>query len=600
MSHPAIHALSNIAPEIGFYGEFDPFGGGVSCRLEDFPRLLRELSLFLLVKDIVIFSPGCMLDHTLTLLACEALAPFTRMGRLTTTASPIVPTPTALIDQRAAEYLEILGTRSHKQSRPHPTTTQLRRKEVLSIVDRWHAILPSSWRITRDEVAQVERFATAILNFSMYAARPSQAMKALRRIVEDSLSAGHPVNRPEILNRVAVLRPLMPRSELAQTVLAVQSLYFKFGVESHEGCSLYPGSFARFTERYRGGPQSWQLPTIDWNAEPAHIEARLGQIGIDVTALLNLPVEELARVVASPEWMFIRAFLRGIPVQQDLISELNALFTNSIQLTDTLGLLSSAAGPLEPIPRLSPPRQLAANAALGVVGVPTASTSSPTLDLCTNSLAAPGIGPYRITATHVHLLTALAASGEAGLTIDDLEQLILDIDCISSVVDASLPQQRVKAAESDVLARARASRVRTLISRANDELAPLDLRIVADRGHYKLEDQARAYRRLSLCGTLWTIVDQATSTSPPEGLSPLQARLWRGLADRAPQLMAVPQIAAMLGKPCDERGKKQVTEALQRLAEKLVELGVPWRVAKLSRGTYALFPLTAEPTTEVR
>jgi hypothetical protein len=599
VNHPTQSRSFNVPPEVGFYGEFDPYGGGVSCRLEDLPRLLRELSLFLLVKDIVIFSPGCMLEHTLTLLACEVLAPFLRTGRLTTTASPFLPSPKALINQRADEYKEILGAKLAKRSSPHPTTTRLRRKDVLSVVDRWHAILPSSWSISRNVDVQVERFAKGILDFSMHEARPSQAMKALRHITEESLSAGRPVDRSSVLNRLITLRSVAPRSEIAQMVLATQSLFFKFGVESHGRCSLYPGAFARLAERSGAMAHELHLPTIDWQAEPARIEARLHQLGIDVTSLLDLPVEVLAQLVESPEWAVVREFLRGESMPGDIVSELNARFANTRDLTDALGHISTMVGSLDPTPRLSAPWQLAASATLGVViGAPEVSRPSPTLDLRTHTLAAPGVDPHQITTTHVHLLTAFVASGEAGLSIDDIEQLTLDIDRIPTTTDAPLPDWRAKATEQDTLARARANRVRTLISRVNDELETLDLRIMANGGRYTINDLAGADRQLHLLGTLWDLVGTTQPSNPPDDLSPLQERLWRGLADRAPQPLTVEQLAAVLGKPCDERGKKQVTEALQRLAERLVTLGVPWRVAKLRRGTYALLPRT-EVTTEV-
>jgi hypothetical protein len=578
---------SSMPTEVGFYGEFDPYGGGVSCRLEDLPRLLRELTLFLLVKDIVIFSPGCMLEHTLTLHACEVLAPFLRAGRLTTTASPFVPNPKALIDHRANEYLEVLGSQRARRTTPHPTTTRLRRQEVRALLDRWHTVLPSKWSISRNVDLQVELFAKGILDFSMGGARPSQAMKVLRRMTEDSLSIGSPVDRTRVLNRLASLRSVAPVSELAQMVFATQALFFKFGVESHERCTLYPGPFARLVERYGAETHGLQLPSIDWEAAPLRIEARLHKLGLAPISLLTLPVGVLAQMVESPEWGVVRDYLRGAPMPVDVVGELNARFANARDLPDALACISTTVGPLEPTPRLSAPWALAASATLGVVGTLEISKPSPTLDLRTHTLAESGGSSHRITATHVHLLTAFVASGEAGLAIDDIEQFTLDIDRIPSV-DAPLPDWKAKAGEREDLARARASRVRTLISRANDELKVMGLRIEADDGRYVLNDHTHAGRQLELVGTLWSVIGDSEPIAVPAGLSPLQERLWRGLADRAPQPLTVEQLAALLDKPNDERGKKQVVEALQRLKERLVTLATLWQVVKFRRGTYGL------------
>lgn len=127
-----------MPPEVGFHGELDPFGGGISAHRHDLPRLVRELLLFLLVKDVVLLSPGNLLEHSLTLPACEALAPFVRDGRLTTTASSSIPRPTALVDERAGIHLEGLRASNRR------TADRARHASVVELVDRG-----APWRVIR-------------------------------------------------------------------------------------------------------------------------------------------------------------------------------------------------------------------------------------------------------------------------------------------------------------------------------------------------------------------------------------------------------------------------------------------------------------------
>lgn len=86
----AIAGLGPIAEpplRVAYYGEFDPFSGGVPYDMTFFPLVLDQVKLLLAVCDAVITAPGSMLSHPLALPTFEVLAPFAMDGRLGTSGT---------------------------------------------------------------------------------------------------------------------------------------------------------------------------------------------------------------------------------------------------------------------------------------------------------------------------------------------------------------------------------------------------------------------------------------------------------------------------------------------------------------------------------
>lgn len=280
--------IAPSAPEVGFYGELDPFAGGISSSLVDLPRLLRELTVFLMVKDIVILSPGNLLEHALTLTAAEWLAPFVRAGRLTTTSSASLASPGAMIDARVGEYMEGLGVGRRQK------VDRARRAEVEAVRERWRALLPDAWSLTRDVPAQIAGFGKGILRYCARTSVQSRVSARLGNLLEERLGSGAALDRNLVLAQVASLRADALPPELARLLFVVQSGFYAHGVESHQNCALFPGAFARMARRTEAEREGLPVPRIDWSAHPGPVARRLRELGVDLARLLELPAARVS------------------------------------------------------------------------------------------------------------------------------------------------------------------------------------------------------------------------------------------------------------------------------------------------------------------
>jgi hypothetical protein len=587
---------SPALPEVGFYGELDPFGGGISSNLADLPRLVRELSIFLLVKDIVNISPGNLLEHALTLKAAERLAPFVRAGRLTTTSSASLTSPGAMIDARVGEYIEGLGPRRGQK------VDRARRAELDAVGDRWRALLPDSWSLTRDVPAQIAGFGEGILRYCAQAPERSHVTARLRRILEESFSSGAALDRNLVLAQLASLRSGALPPELARLLFVVQSRFYAHGVESHQNCALFPGAFAQLARRIEAERRGLLMPCIDWSAHPGVVARRLGELGVDLARLLELPVEELLSITRSKEWLAIRGLIRGGSPSSEVARACASLFAAHADPTEALAKLPRVLDAAEPVPGFPARWQLGVSAILGLTGLSPMIGGEPVprLDVARSSLVADAVGSRSLTATQLHLLTVIAGAGEEGLSSHDLVVLTTEVDIIEGAAGSGPAAWRWRRMAEE-LANARALRVRVLISRLNQVLEPFGLWVVSRRGlgRYRLRDRSGRPARVSLEGTLWALLGREGAPAPPRGFSATQAALWGALAASSPFPLTVQQLAAVLSKPADEQGLKQVTDSMARLRLKLDGAGVPWRIFRLERGIYALLPLRSALASEV-
>lgn len=587
---------SPAAPQVGFYGELDPFAGGISSHLGDLPRLLRELTVLLLVKDIVILSPGNLLEHALTVTAAEWLAPFVRAGRLTTTASASLASPGAMIDARVDEYMEGLGVGRRQK------VDRVRRAEIDAVRDRWRVLLPESWSLTRDVPAQIAGFGEGILRYCAEASERSHVAARLGRILEENLGSGGALDRNLVLAQVASLRSGALPPEIARLLFVVQSSFYAHGVESHQNCTLFPGAFAQIARRINAEREGLSIPCIDWDAHPDQVAWRLDEFGVDLSCLLNLPVEDLLSIARSAEWLAVRALIRGGSPSGEVARACGALFAAHADPMEALAKLPHVLGETEPVAGFPARWQLGASASLGVTGLMPiiGGDSAPRLDVARASLTAEGIGVRSLTATQLHVLTVLAGAGEEGLSSHDLEVLTTEVDFIAAAQGSGPAGWRWRRMAAG-LAEARGLRVRVLISRLNRALEPFGLRIVSNSGlgRYRLRDRGGRPARLSLEGTLWVLLGREGALDPPRGFSATQAALWGALVASSPFPLTVQQLAAVLSKPADEQGLKQVTDSVARLRRKIDGAGVPWRLLRLERGSYALLPLRSALASEV-
>lgn len=583
---------------VGYYSELDPFSGGISPHASNLPRLVRDLSVFLLMRDIVIVPPGSLLEHGLTLPAFEALAPFVRAGRLTTTTSPSCLRPIDLVDERLGLHLEGLS----RQSRH--ALDQRRRAEIASVATRWGELLPTQWSLTRDVDVQVGRFSTKLIDALSRLEDSTPAAEKLRHGIEDMAGASRQVNRHRVLAKIVALRGVASPREIARLFDVVQSLFFQMGVAMHKDCALFPGAFTRQRPGRRQETTVRPLdgPVVDNAVSPKRFVEQLDRVGIDANVLLSLPPHRLLELAESESWRRLREVIRMPSLESELASSVAALFEER-ELTNVIDDIGIVLGPVEPSVQLPAPWQLSVRATLGATTLDQDEAREVTLDLSSLRICE-GHRTTQLTRTSVYLLVALIIVGDAGIAIRDLKQLTADVDRLEGAVSQpGLLEWVSQKNEPKTQDRARTNRLNVAKNRLAPRLEAFGFEIVVADGRWQLVDVTGRTRRLGLTGTLWELLDGAgPDVDEPEGLSAQQSQVWQMLLEAAPHSVTVDYLARGLGKDIDELGLKQVTDIVARLRGRLDRSDGPVRVVRVERGRYRIAHLaesTSGPTREV-
>lgn len=185
-----------------YYGEFDPFSGGVDRRYECLDDVVRVLAMLCLLYDVVIVPPGALLEHPLGLPAFERLGPLVREGMLGTSASPSAPGPRIYMKERLQHRVE---GRIHRRSGP------LKPSGVIELQDRLSEILPAQWTITRDVARQISGCADHIRQLcETTAGTMTTARKVLAMMHATSEQRGTPL--PARLAPLPAYRPALRAS----------------------------------------------------------------------------------------------------------------------------------------------------------------------------------------------------------------------------------------------------------------------------------------------------------------------------------------------------------------------------------------------------
>lgn len=606
--------------DIIYYGELDPYSG-VDQYDASLPAVIEELTLLLLMYDVVIVPPEAFFVHRLTLPAFESFAPFARAGRLTTTGDHSLRRPSDLVDRAVALYA---------QRRPHPksaadtrgagalpsrrATVAWHRLECLAaLAGRWYDLLPALWTLQRNVGAQVDAFARQILErCSIHPAHP--ASRLLHAVIDHALQSGVAPSRSTLLAGMVARRDLVLPRDLAEAVLSIQIAYFDLGARAHRfapsdttagsTCRLFPGRFARFLGDGHLAPPDHLASTYDPRASASRIRADWRRAGLDPARLLALDPDSLFEVATSTEWASLRAFLRGDP-DADSRDAVAATLARPCDLRDALphldNLLRDTARPAPaPWPLVLPSEwQLAVQATLAPVLPTPAASPGFTLDLSTLTMTADTTGAaVLLQEREARLLTLLVIAGEGGLPLADVKQHLFDIDRLDTEPSgARLPEWAPQSIESDSLDRARLVRANVLKTCTNKALEPLDIHVDVTRGKgiWRLVDRTGGPCPVRLEGSLWSLLAPSSPPEPPAGLPPTQAALWAALSSAAPHYVSVPALATHLGKPCDAKGLKQTTGAVTRLDRQLVGAHLPVRVRRIHNGHYALAVAPATP-----
>lgn len=298
----ATHMTAEPKPMLAvcYYGEFDPFSGSVDRRYACLDDVVHVLAMLCLLYDVVIVPPGALLEHPLGLPAFERLAPFVREGMLGTTASPPDPGPRTYMKERLQRRVE---------GRLHRRSGSLKPSGVIELQNRLSDILPAQWTITRDVARQISGCAEHIRRFcETTAGTMAAARQVLAMMHATSQQRGTPLQRDELLARLAVLRGEVPPHELSIMAFAIQASYFSFGSRGHvpEGadipdraCTLFPGRFAHLLQRHATHMPGLELPPYDRSAAPAMVRARMRRLGLDLDAITGLPPRALLEIAGD-------------------------------------------------------------------------------------------------------------------------------------------------------------------------------------------------------------------------------------------------------------------------------------------------------------
>lgn len=597
-----------------YFGELDPYSGTFPQDLVSLPRLIKTLKLLCFAYDVVVLPPGSLIEHGLALPALEALAPLVRAGRLGTSADYGAPLPPVYFKNRIERHFDGLH--------PSRRIQAWRKGECERLVGRWLRILPADWPVRRDVAGQVS--STQELVLGELAAAPGTPFAAAAAkmdwLVRDALERGNSVDRDRLLMLIASIRNTLSVEEMAYATTLVQGAYFHAGPVLHDvgeepgsSCKIYPGGFRRSLERQasHGARLRIQHPFAEDVLGPTY-GARAARVGIDLARLASLPPGDIADIVATDHWRTLTRFLRG-EAPATARDEVAAVLRGR-DVRDQLHRIPvvrphtvACRHTPEVAPSLCIPTWGAgARATLGAGYWSGADCDNPrdratrrnsrtcvfewasrTLSFAARSGDPPGPS-VRLSPAHAHLLTLLAVSGDVGVSIDEAQRALVEIDVDASQAVPHPPrlrtgekldvhQDRVKRTDSTL--RNRVDVAKTALARI---LSDFQRGITTVRGRMRLEPAG-----VRVVNTPWAPVDESAAPAVPS-LKGRIATVWNVLHSSYPNEVGVETIAAALAKSDSKARTRYVSQLVHRLEHALRDAESPWKVQRDYSGHYRL------------
>ena len=517
---------------ICYYGELDPYTGSIPQRRAALPRLVRELKLLCLFYDMVIIPPGGFLEHGLALPAFKRLLPFVVAGRLGTTADEHAPSPQEYMRERAESTLRHIA-----KDAPKGTIASWRRNEVTELAQQWADILPTEWPARRSVAEQVHGVAGFLEEVCLGVGDRLRLSCAVRDFIDQvRQKTGNDPNRDMLLGRLGAWKGAAAPAEITTLIRTVQAAYFRMGAVSHEhvmdgggtACDLYPGPYASALVDTLTAMHVTKDVPYAWHLRPAEMQKRLGDIGLDMRALLRLPAHELVELAKLPAWQRLR-FLVTTPVfPAELYADVRAHVQKEKSVRDALDrLLPALPGEVtEPKVELAPaivvpPWQLPA---LGTLGHVYDSERSPAtvLDFTTGILRDTVLNrEAKLTNAQVQLIAVLHAAGDIGLSVVEVQQLLAERIALDT---SSVPLSPV------VAERTRRNNADVLKTQTNALVRSFGISIYVRETRWRL----RTPHGLLIVNTPWKPGDVIGRPVAPAGLHGKRLELWNLLAGAYP------------------------------------------------------------------
>jgi len=551
------------------YNELDNFTGSISHNSADLPKLVSELKLACLLYDRVVLHSNNILEHPLTLPACEILYPFVRSGKLWTTTDFREKAPIDFIEKRSELFL---GDILKKQGGSLRGLSKKRNLELTTIIERWKAIIPDEFHLRRDISLQVK---TALTNlehpaFSMLKYSKIKAAYKMLDVIE-KMKADHKFDREKLFAWLGNLKGLILPQYISDMAITVQKSFLVDGAKQHgkEGAKVW---FGQFTQKLQ---QANIINSFDSdNITFSLIEMRFKKIGLDLNWLLSLSAENLFEIANSIEWKNFRDLVLNdklnIVSHQEIIAYLEKIKSPAKKL-ETL-LININISPLI----LPSAWSLSSLALLGYEHHYIKQEYKYILDLTSHTIYHIDF-PNKIInlkITELHLLSLLANAGEIGLYEEHIKQLDIELEQLERVDHYEPVHYFIKEDHIEN----RLNKLAQVKTRLNKKLKEISLIICVKNmnGHWYIGDLKEQYKTVKLKNTIWESAKQIYSENYiPKNLSNQLQVTWKCLWEYATAFVNWQKISTLITNENEEleeeRKIKRVSDAINKLEKAIID-----------------------------
>jgi len=579
----------NEPRHICLFGELDAYTSPFPPVNSALTELINELKIACLLYDEVIINTNALFDHALTLPAFELLSPLTQKGILWTSSRSHQCSPEDYIMVRAQKiYGEHLNQGINKKGH----------KTIKMMIERWQAIAPSNFRLTRTKYQQQQTATRNILtNLKRLTPLSKQAQLAQKRLLDltQMMRANSIFDRNEMIAHLGNLRDLLNAQELATFALIIQGEYMNQGVHNENDVDiyLYPGKYTQYLQQHARLFFAQPLK-IDQNSY-RRVQQGLANAGLSLQKIIDRDIHAFCELSQSPQWKNWRRRLIENHFPKYYKEETQALIhlLQQYSATNKTTSIDKSICTIKHNPQTSlilPNDWLPSG--LGLMGhliqeqTKTTKAVPVYIDLSSRVLT------YRQQAIileklAITLLSLFASVHNTGVPVEAIKQLELELDLLKR---QGYKTWYAQSTENEELSIARLNRLNVAKNRLNKKLKTLDLAIQVKTGESLWQLCTRSQQHavdIRFKHTSWILhtgLIQQKNNTPPIKLTKQQQYIWQYLYLRQNTFVASQAIALELDKPT--ANSKQISDMLYKLKQRLV--GQPYQLLRSYQGEYCL------------